>query len=152
MNLEISQFVLIVTVAVRILTAFLFLAFLIPLFIKEAKVKNGLRTLRYQLLTTGMIIFFVNTSGLLIIVGRYFGMNLVNLTDIVSYINTFGFLIYAIIKIRIYTQQYTPENKLYHAQRERIEEREKTRDNRQRRARIKLNSDRRKETRRRKHE
>ena len=125
MNIELSNFALIINVIIRIITAVIFLAFLIPLFIREAKVRNGLRKLRYQLLATGCIIFFVNTSGLFIIVARNAGIDVTTATDIISYLNTFGFFIYSVITLIIYTQQYTPENKQMHEKFEKFEKKEK---------------------------
>lgn len=121
LNLEIGELSLIINVGVRIVTAIIFITYLLPLFIKEAAVKNGLRVLRLELLFTGSIIFLVNTSGLFIILFRYLGHDLTQITDIVSFFNTFGFLAYALIKLRIYTQKYTPENKALHAKFEKIE-------------------------------
>lgn len=123
LNLQISQISLVINVAIRVLTALIFAIYLIPLFIKEARVKNGLKLLRYELLFTGIIIFIVNTSGLFIILFRYLGFDLKTVTDIVTYFNTLGFLGYALVNRKIYTQRYTIENKKLHEEFEKIENR-----------------------------
>lgn len=123
-NLELSfpLFTVVVNVGVRLVTAFIFLAFLIPLIFREAQVKNGLKVLRVELLLTGLLIFLINTVGLLIILFRYLGANVQLATDIISYFNTFGFLAYALIKLKIYTQNYSAESKARH---ERYDKQEK---------------------------
>lgn len=112
---------IIINVVLRIVTAVLFVVFLIPLFFKEARVKNGLRTLRFELLFTGTIIFCVNTFGLLIIVFRSIGWDTTIITHLVTYFNSVALLAYAIAKYVIYTQKYTPENKKLHEKFEKME-------------------------------
>ncbi len=138
-TIQISEIGLIYDVTLRIITAFLFLVFLLPLVFKEAAVRNGLRKLRYQLLVTGLIILFVNTSGLFIIIARALGINVAFATEIISHANSSGFFIYVLTGIMMYRQNYTPENKKIH---ERMEKAEITRK--------KLNKDRRIETKKRK--
>lgn len=125
MNFTISTIPLFINVGIRLVTAFIFLAFLIPLIFKEATVKNGLKALRIQLLLSGLLIFFINTVGLLIIVFRYIGFDVKLMTDLVTYLNTVGFLAYALIGLRVYTQKYSEENKRLHAKFEQIEVQEK---------------------------
>ncbi len=124
LELQYDEWAIIINVFIRLITVFIFLRYLIPLFVKEAQVKNGLKGLRYELLFTGLIIFFVNTTGIFIIVLRYLGVNIVLATNVVTYFNTIGFLVYALIKLRIYTQRYTPENKLLHEKIEKFEKSE----------------------------
>lgn len=124
LQLTFNEFSIVINVAIRIITALVFMGFLLPLFIKEAGVKNGLRLLRYELLFTGTIIFIVNISGLFIILFRYLGFDLGKITDIVTYFNSFAFLAYSLVKLKIYTQRYTPENKALHEKFEKIEYKE----------------------------
>ena len=123
LQLEFGQLSVIINVTIRIVTALIFIAYLLPLLIKEARVKNGLKSLRYELLFTGTIIFLVNGSGLFIILFRHLGINVTTITETVTYFNTLGFLGYALVKLRIYTQKYTPENKKLHEEFEKIEKR-----------------------------
>jgi hypothetical protein len=124
LNLEFNQLSIIINVTIRLITVVIFILYLFPLFIKEAKVRNGLRLLRYELLLSGSIIFLVNISGLFIILFRYLGADLQNVTNLTTYFNTLGFLTYALLKLKIYTQKYSPENKKLHERFERIEVRE----------------------------
>lgn len=121
LQLEFGLLSIIINVIFRIVTATLFVFFLIPLFFREARVKNGLRTLRFELLFTGTIIFCVNTFGLLIIVFRFLRWDTALIADLVTYFNSVALLAYAIAKYIIYTQKYTPENKKLHEKFEKME-------------------------------
>lgn len=125
MNFEISEFSFVINVVFRVITAIIFIALLIPLVWKEALVKNGLKMLRYELLFTSTIIFFISTSGLFIVLLRQFGINTQLATEIVTLFNSIGFLAYALVKRKIYTQEYSPENKHRHAKLAEMEEAEK---------------------------
>ena len=50
-----------ISILMRLATGVILLFFVIPLQKKEADVKNGLRTLRKQLLLSGVILLTVNT-------------------------------------------------------------------------------------------
>jgi len=121
LQLEFSTITVVLNVAVRCFTAIIFMAFLLPLLLKEATVKNGLKQLRIEMLLSGTIIFLVNTVGLFIILFRFLEADVQTFSDFVTYFNTFGFLAYAIVKLRVYTQKYSPENKKLHEEFERIE-------------------------------
>lgn len=125
---EVTEIQIILNTAIRIVTAFLFLAFIIPLQIKEAQVKNGLLILRRELLVSGVIMFLVNTIGLTIILLRYFFGDAIlkPAIEIISLFNSIGFLIIASIKYHIYNSQYTPENKRLHAKIDRLERSKKS--------------------------
>lgn len=111
---EFSEFTILLNAVVRIVTAFVFLIFILPLLFKESRVKNGLRVLRVEMLMSGSIIFFINTIGLIVIVFRIGNIPTQAITNFVTYFNTFGFLLYAILQLRIYTQKYTPDQKKLH--------------------------------------
>lgn len=103
----------------------------------ETGVRNGLIALRVQLLVSALILFVITILGLGFLIIRPFmsqsGFTFV--TNCLSVLNSFGFLIVAWIQHKIYTQQYTPEQKVLH---ERISKLEVIR--------IKLNKDRRSAT------
>lgn len=124
-DFQISQLAFYLTVIFRIATAIIFLKFIIPLQIKENSVKNGLRTLRKELLISGITIFLINTVGLsLIVFKQIFNDDITNfLTDGITIFNSLGFLVIAYLKYEIYHSQYTPKNKQLHA---RIEQYEKS--------------------------
>lgn len=123
LSLEISQLSLAFNIVVRIVTAIIFLKFIIPLQFKEAQVKNGLLRLRYELLASGIIMFLVNTVGLSIIIFQYFfPENIVNqFANLVTIFNTLGFLMIALIKYKIYHTKYTPAQKKLHEKFNRME-------------------------------
>lgn len=116
LTFEIDLINIIANTIIRLVTAFLFLTLIIPLQIKEAGVKNGLRILRKELLFSGIIMFLINTIGLSVIVVNYFfGAAATQIvTPIITLLNSVGFLTIALIKLNIYHQQYTPENKRIH--------------------------------------
>lgn len=116
LELEISNISIIIAVVFRLVAAIIFLAFIIPLQIKQVQVKNGLRKLRYELLTTGIVIFLINTVGLGLVAAKFFVSPEViqRLTDILTILNTAGFLTVAIIQFNVYHHRYTPEQKKLH--------------------------------------
>lgn len=122
-HFELSQLEILVNLFIRVATAIIFLCFIIPLQIKEARVKNGLRLLRRELLVSGMTIFFINTVGLSIILFKYvFDDGVVQAaTSVITLFNSLGFLVIAAMKYHMYHQQYTPENKRRHARIEQLE-------------------------------
>ncbi len=120
-TIQISEIGLIYDVILRVITAILFLSFLLPLIIKEAAVRNGLRKLRYQLLVTGLIILFVNTSGLFVIVARYMGMDITKTTEWISHLNSTGFFIYVLTGVAMYRQNYSADTKKLHEKIEKME-------------------------------
>lgn len=124
MNFEISELTFILTIVLRIITAIIFLTLVIPLVLKEAMVRNGLRTLRYEMLFTTSIIFLVSTSGLFIVLFRKLGFDTQVATNTVALFNSVGFLAYFLAKRRIYTQEYSPRNKERHARLADMEEAE----------------------------
>ena len=91
MSIEITNISFFLNTALRIITAILFLVFLIPLLLKEARVQNGLKVLRVELLLTGSIIFLVNTIGLLIIVADFMKLDTAVVSNFVVSFNSIGF-------------------------------------------------------------
>jgi len=99
----------------RIISSILLLIFCIPLQIKEAKVNNGLKILRYQLLAFGIILFITNCISMIFLTERFFD----NVQDpfsasLLQIINSVAFLLIAIIGHLMYHSQYTEENKKLH--------------------------------------
>lgn len=121
LHIDISNLSIALNTIVRLLTAFIFLKFIIPLQFKETKVKNGLRKLRYQLLITGIILFHINTIGLIIIIIRFLKIDVTTASTVVTYFNTFGFLFIALVEYQIYHRRYTPKQKELHAKFEEME-------------------------------
>lgn len=115
-SLEFDHLSVIFSIIVRVMAGMTLLFFVIPLQTREAGVKNGLRTLRKQLLVSGITIFIINTFGLLIYIMRMIvddGMFRF-LTNSLAIVNSLGFATMAFIKYQIYHQNYTPEQKKKH--------------------------------------
>lgn len=103
------------------------LAFVIPLQIKEAKVKNGLKMLRVQMLGSGLTIIFLSLMSMIaLIIPIIFAEQPLysNLTRpiemyqyisiIVVFLHATGFLILSLIKRAMYRQQYSDYQKAIH--------------------------------------
>lgn len=137
-DISVSIWIVILATVLRLWAAKNFI-FVIRRALQETNVKNGLEKLRRQLLTNAIILLFINTSGLSLLLVRPFASTDIYLflTNALTIINSFGFYWDSRIKTQMYKQQYTIEQKELHAK---IDKLEKTR--------IKLNKDRRAETRR----
>lgn len=115
-NLEFSMISVVISLVVRLIAGFTFLLFIIPLQVKEAGVKNGLRKLRIQLLISGILLFLLNTIGMILLPARYtlspdqFRV----ISETLAIFNSFAFLIVAWIKYQIYHTQYSPDSKSMH--------------------------------------
>lgn len=108
------------SILIRIISCILIGIFLIPLQIKEANVKNGLRILRFQLLAGGIILFLTNIFSLAFLV---LAMDTPQkpLNALLQIINAIAFLVLSWIAMTIYRTQYTDEAKAYHAKIDKLE-------------------------------
>lgn len=108
------------SIIVRIISCIILAIFLIPLQIKEAEVKNGLRVLRIQLLISGLILFFTNLFSII-----FFFITLdipqKPLHNSIQTINSLSFLALSLIAQAIYRTQYTDEAKDYHEKIDKLE-------------------------------
>jgi positive regulator of sigma E activity len=113
---EINIWVVVISAVFRVLAAIDFLH-VIWFAWKEVLVKNGLKILREQLLTSSTILFLINTVGLLLIIIRPFSSSEIylQLSGALAILNSVGFWIVGRIKRLIYTQSYTPEQKYNHS-------------------------------------
>lgn len=148
--IEIGSFSILWAVFWRLLAAG-FYVFVITRAIQELlslDVKNGLRKLAWKLVWTSSILFFINTAGLsLIVIQPFLSMDSFNfVTQRLSDINSVGFFVVGYIKYKIYTQQYTPEQKEFHSRLDTLEKKRDQRDVRRNVARLKLNKKRRDKT------
>ena len=104
----------------RLLADLMLLLFCIPLQIREATVKNGLRTLRFQLLAFGLILFITNNITIFFLFD-VLGKDQPFINAALQMLNGFAFLLLAVIGFQIYHTQYTEESREHH---ERIAEME----------------------------
>lgn len=90
--------------------------FIIPLQVKEARVRNGLAKLRIQLLIFGVTVFSLGLLGAIILSTRFFisGSVAIYLTLFMIVLHGLGFLSLSVVGHRMYTQQYTDESKRLH--------------------------------------
>lgn len=112
------------SIIILILAGIVAAAFVIPLQVKEVRVRNGLAKLRKQLLFKGALAFGTIAIAIVVLSLRYVINDLVTLRYItVSLVLLYAFVILAqtYIDYVIYRQNYTPENKRIHEKVEAIE-------------------------------
>lgn len=110
-----------ISIFLRIVSCVLLLFFCIPLQVKEAQVKNGLRKLRFQLLAFGIILFLTNLFYLGCL---WLALDVVQnpINAFLQIVNAVAFLVLSVIGHLMYRTQYTDEAKDVH---EEIEARER---------------------------
>lgn len=109
-----------ISIIIRIVALLMMLAFCIPLQVKEAQVKNGLRVLRFQLLAFGIILLITNIFSLCFLVLAY-NTPQRPLNASLQILNAIAFYVLALIGHMIYRTQYTDEAKDYHAKIDKLE-------------------------------
>src|SRR5579872_4999923 len=102
-----------IAVLLRMISCLLLLFFCIPLQIKEAGVKNGLRLLRIQLLSFGVILFLTNLFSLTLL-WLGWGTPQRPINALLQVVNAIAFLLLAVIGHLMYHQQYSEESKSFH--------------------------------------
>lgn len=104
-----------IALAFRIMSCIILLGYCIPLQIREAGVKNGLRKLRLELLLFGLILLFTNVTTMHFLVDQFIH-NIVptKISIRLQLINAFSFLCLSGIGYAIYSTQYTEESKQLH--------------------------------------
>lgn len=125
MNLIFLTTVYYLSIFLHIVALVIALAFVIPLQIKEARVKNGLKKLRKLMLMSGLTIIFLSVVSIIALsiplvargseIARYISVTTVLLHSI-------GFLIFALIKRQIYREQYSTEQKEFHEEVAKLED------------------------------
>jgi hypothetical protein len=113
-NLELQSGSLI-ALLFRVISSIVLIFLLIPLQLKEAKVKNGLRMLRLKLLSVGFILLVTNilSIGLIFITGVDVVL-LKILTAVLQFMNAVSALALALVFLSIYHQSYTEAAKKVH--------------------------------------
>lgn len=98
------------------------LMFILPLQIREAKVKNGLRLLRYQLLLFGLILLLINVSSLYFLfhntnlLSCYFSCDESISPALFQVVTGLAFFSLSMLGFHMYHTQYTDEAKQIHEQ------------------------------------
>lgn len=127
--MDFTVYILLTAILLHILSAIIVGFFVIPLQIREAGVKNGLRKLRVQLLIYGFTIEGLSIVTIIILSSRYF-KTLVDaqvlrlLILLLVLLHAIAFFGLAIVGWLIYHQQYSDENKEVHEKIEKITRKE----------------------------
>lgn len=105
-----------ISVAIHAFTLFFALAFVIPLQVREARVRNGLVKLRKLMLTGGIIIISLSMISILALTSRYYldGVIVRYVTVALILLHSLGFLSFTLIQRAIYKSQYSERQKDLH--------------------------------------
>lgn len=119
--------VYIVSIIILVVAGIIAAAFVIPLQLKEARVKNGLARLRKQMLAKGIFTEIVIIFSLFSLTGRF----IIHDTTTLRYTITLVILFFAlfilfgvVLDYLIYNQNYTEKNKKLHEKIEQMENEE----------------------------
>lgn len=115
-------------IILHILAGIVTVAFVIPLQVQQAGVKNGLRKLRLQLLVKGVLALIVIGAALFSLTARWVlddGATLRFALVFFVVTHAVGVLGKSIIDYIIYHQQYSPHNKELHEKMEALENSQK---------------------------
>lgn len=116
-----------IAIVFYLIAIFLEASFVIPLQFKETGVKNGLKVLRRQLLSKGILSLIVGITSVLALTTRFFGLpadwNRIVIIVVVV-INAIGVIGKAFLDYQIYHQEYSPINKKRHMLIAKIEKKE----------------------------
>lgn len=105
----------IISIILRIISSIIMLFFFIPLQVKEVLVKNGLRRLRIQLLSVGIIVLASNILTAYILIDLLTSYSKQRFDDVLAQLlNAIAYLALSIIYYRMYKAQYSPESKRLH--------------------------------------
>lgn len=115
-----------VSIGLRVLSSIMVLFFLLPLQIKEAKVKNSLKSLRVELLACGIILLLINFFSLFFLIDLWMKDTPQKLTNSgLQIINALAYFALALLGNFMYRQQFTDEAKEFHAQIQKLEDEKK---------------------------
>jgi hypothetical protein len=103
------------SIIVRALSIAVLMIYVIPLQIRESRVKNGLRKLRIQMLSAGTIILLMNLVTLWITFrGLSKAVDFPPDSEFLQIFNASGFFGISVIFFLIYHQQFSPKQKELH--------------------------------------
>lgn len=106
-----------ISIVIRVLGIITAVLFYLPLQIREAKVRNGLRLLRYELLAGGIVFMLINIPSLfslIDLVKRFDRQPFTN--SMLQLVNAIGYLFIVILLAVIYRQQFSEKQKGFHNQ------------------------------------
>jgi D-alanyl-lipoteichoic acid acyltransferase DltB (MBOAT superfamily) len=112
------------SIVIHIIALYVTVAYVIPLQIKEAKVKNGLKRLRVQMLASGITLIILSLVSIITL-----SIPLIINTNITKYatiflvlIHSIGFLTFSLIKRAMYHSQYSDSSKADHVEIAKLED------------------------------
>jgi len=115
--MNVVQYGAYIAILIRILSTVIIVFQLIPLQIKEANVKNGLRILRLQLLIVGITLFVTNVVSIGLIADSIMDVVPASIFNAsLQILNSLAILIFSIVLYFIYHNQYSPEAKKVHTE------------------------------------
>lgn len=116
------------SIIIHILALIVHATYVIPLQIREARVQNGLKTLRILMLASGLTMVLISLITIFVLSMRFF----VPAGDLSRYLavslillHSIGFLVFALIKRKMYQQQYSIKQKELHSKMATLERNEK---------------------------
>lgn len=115
--------IFVLSIITHVVAGIITAAFVIPLQIKQAGVRNGLRLLRKQMLAKGFLALFIAIVSVVVLTLKYLydGDFLPVITTGLVLLHAVGILGKSIIDYEIYHHQYSEESKRLHAKIEAIE-------------------------------
>lgn len=115
----------IIAIVIRLFSCVILLFFMIPLQYKELRVKNGLRKLRIQLLSIGILLLCINIVRITSLIITFLTRSTPDpLAGLLQIINGIFFVIVSLIGLSMYTSQYSEENIEHHQKIEDLEKKE----------------------------
>jgi hypothetical protein len=104
------------SILIHVLALYITTAYVIPLQIKEAKVQNGLKKLRIQMLASGATLMALSVVSIIILTIPLIVTNIMTryITVFLVLIHSSGFLVFALIKSAMYHSQYSEQSKSDH--------------------------------------
>lgn len=118
MNLpEILRIIYILSIVILLVGAIINLIYIIPLQIKQAKVKDGLAMLRSLMLMQGVLNSAVGMVSVTVLTLPliFYGKDISAITVALVFIFALGFFTFTAIWVIMYRQQFTPKQKRLHA-------------------------------------
>lgn len=114
--MDVLYFFYMLSIALHFLSVVIAFIFCLPLQIREARVQDGLKMLRYQLLAFGIIIIALGIVSIAVLGIRFFleGDAARYVTIVLVMAHAIGFLGFAVIGSLMYRQQYSEESKSLH--------------------------------------
>lgn len=127
-EITILYIIYIASILLHVISVFVTAVFIVPLQIKESKVKNGLISLRKNLLYFGFLVIAVGIVSIIALtlpLTPFDGAFRRWVSVVVVALHAISYLGFSIVGYQIYHTQYSPDVKKLHEKIERLEKRRK---------------------------